>query len=230
MAEGIERSSLGSKVYDILRDRITSVQILPDERLDISKLADEFQTSTIPVREALKQLTERGLVTSVPGVGYRAATYSTQDITDILEFRGVLELLALQDSFTKIPSRRLSALAARNERLISQVDDLNAHAIPDEVDYELHVQCIVGFAGNRYLKDTYDRLYDRISIAKHLAHRYPDVIAEHREIIRALLKRDMQAARRTLDEHLRRTASACVKAAEGSWPSVAMTEDKTASH
>ena len=88
MVGSVDRSSLSTQIYDILRGRITSVQILPDQRLDISSLAAEFQTSAIPVREALKQLTERGLVTSVPGVGYRATTYSVSDITDILNRPG----------------------------------------------------------------------------------------------------------------------------------------------
>lgn len=220
MRQPVERALLSDQIYDVLRSRIVTVQILPGHRLDIAKLAAGFETSAIPVREALKRLTERGLVTSMPGIGYRVTSYSASDIADILDFRKALELLALDDSAARLPAELLLDLAGANEELFSMSDRLNAHEIPDPVDYRLHSECIVGYARNRYLKETYDRLNDRISVARHLVHRYPDVISEHREIIRLLLKRDTTGALRALDEHLNMTAIECIRAVEAGWTPV----------
>jgi GntR family carbon starvation induced transcriptional regulator len=214
MSRLVTRSALGDQIFDILRERITRIQLAPGERLDIRGLAEEFGTSAIPVRDALKRLSERGLVTSLAGSGYNVIALSESDMESVSEFRMVLELLAVETSIDRIPTEVLSDLVGRNERLFPFAEKLNTSETVDDVDVELHTGCIVGYAANRYLKDTYDRLYDLISIAKNWLHRYPDVIVEHRAILESMLRRDLEATRKTLSDHLKKTSVECLRAME----------------
>jgi DNA-binding GntR family transcriptional regulator len=214
MSRLVTRSDLGDQIFDILRERITRIQLAPGERLDIRGLAEELGTSAIPVRDALKRLGERGLVTSMAGPGYNVIALSESDMESVSEFRMVLELLAVETSIDRIPTEVLSDLVGRNERLFPLVEKLNTSEMVDDVDVELHTGCIVGYASNRYLKDTYDRLYDLISIAKNWLHRYPDVIAEHRAILESMLRRDLEATKKTLTDHLKKTSVECLRAME----------------
>jgi len=215
--ESVTRSPLGDQIFEILRERITHFQLSPGEHLDIRAVAEELGTSAIPVRDGLKRLLERGLVTHVPGGGYDVVRLSLEDMKSIFEFREVLELLAVETSINNIPTEVLSDLVSRNERLYPLVDKLNTTGVDDEVDIELHRKCIVGCAYNRFITETYERLYELISIAKNWLHRYPDVIVEHREILESLLRRDLEATKRTLRDHLRKTSEACLKALQLSY-------------
>ena len=57
---------LGARIRDILMTRIVNGHYLPGERLLELKLAAEFGTSQVPVREALRDLEMSGLVTIKP--------------------------------------------------------------------------------------------------------------------------------------------------------------------
>src|SRR4051812_26144679 len=59
----IRRETLGSQVYELLRDRILRGEIVGGTRLVQGPLSEELGTSRIPVRDALKRLEVDGLVT-----------------------------------------------------------------------------------------------------------------------------------------------------------------------
>jgi DNA-binding GntR family transcriptional regulator len=66
MAPDVNHVSAGSRVYAALRERIISMQLLPDTTLSRSDLAREFEVSQSPVREAIQRLEKEGLVISYP--------------------------------------------------------------------------------------------------------------------------------------------------------------------
>jgi DNA-binding GntR family transcriptional regulator len=55
-------STLKSHIFTGIRDAIVSGRYRPGDRLNESQIAREFGVSRIPVREALMQLQEHGLV------------------------------------------------------------------------------------------------------------------------------------------------------------------------
>jgi DNA-binding transcriptional regulator YhcF (GntR family) len=65
--------SLSDEIYDKLKKRLILGQYLPGDRLSMRKLADEFGTSTMSVREALKQLLVRAGHLKCGGQGLRCA-------------------------------------------------------------------------------------------------------------------------------------------------------------
>src|SRR3569832_953692 len=78
----IPRQSLTSAVADKLRDKIVRGEIHEGEQLRQDAIANEFQVSRIPVREALRQLEAEGLITIVL---HRGAVVSSLSPTDIVE-------------------------------------------------------------------------------------------------------------------------------------------------
>ncbi|WP_219950313.1 GntR family transcriptional regulator [Salinibacterium sp. M195] len=88
---------LGDQVADELRRQIVT-QVRPNGSLLLEeKLATDFQVSRGPVREAIRTLTQEGLVAS----GKRSATViglTAADIDELFSLRASLELLALRES------------------------------------------------------------------------------------------------------------------------------------
>lgn len=83
-------------VLSAVRVGILSGVIEPGERLRQEELAEIFETSRIPVREALRALEYEGLVTSEPHRGFTVATLDADHISEIYELRSLLESHAVR--------------------------------------------------------------------------------------------------------------------------------------
>jgi DNA-binding GntR family transcriptional regulator len=87
----IPRQSLAAAVLERLRDKILSGELREGEQLRQDAIAAEFQTSRIPVREALSHLAAEGLITIVANRGAVVSALSPDEIMQIFETRAVLE-------------------------------------------------------------------------------------------------------------------------------------------
>jgi len=112
-------STLKSHIFHGLRDAIVSGRYRPGDRLNESKIAREFGISRIPVREALMQLQEHGLVMNHERRGMFVTLLSEEDVQRINSLRVVLEAEALGEPVE--PEDRPEAVGA--------VDDLT-RAVP----------------------------------------------------------------------------------------------------
>lgn len=100
---GVPRSTMVEHVYQELRRQIWSGARAPGEKLVIDRLADSFDVSITPVREALRRLQLEGLVTDIPFRGTYVAEATEAELRELFAIRGVLEGYALAqglDSFT----------------------------------------------------------------------------------------------------------------------------------
>jgi DNA-binding GntR family transcriptional regulator len=80
--------------YEIIRSNILDGTYKPQEHLVVSKLIDEIGISTIPIREALKQLEAEGLVKSYQHKGVQVVLYSPEEFEHLYMIRALLEGLA----------------------------------------------------------------------------------------------------------------------------------------
>ena len=99
-AVGPYRTMAESVAAEIHRLILTGVYA-PGEALRIQDLAERFQTSSMPVREALRQLSATGIVDVAPHRGARVARISVEDLDDTFAVR-----LALEPMATRRPPRR----------------------------------------------------------------------------------------------------------------------------
>ncbi|MFS4583653.1 GntR family transcriptional regulator [Phaeobacter sp. C3_T13_0] len=115
----LENANLGEKIYEDLRLRLIVGDLAPDDRLSIRKLADEFNVSTMPVREALKRLeTEKALVGSAKRA-YRVPDISAEDAEDLFFVRATLEGAGAERAISFLTSADLERL----RRYASKMDD-----------------------------------------------------------------------------------------------------------
>jgi DNA-binding GntR family transcriptional regulator len=80
--------------YEIIRSNILDGTYKPQQHLVVSKLIEEIGISTIPIREALKQLEAEGLVKSFQHKGVQVVLYSPEEFEHLYMIRVLLEGLA----------------------------------------------------------------------------------------------------------------------------------------
>src|SRR6201995_3362513 len=92
----LEPASLVELSVQRLRRDILSGQLASGERLIQEQLTHRFGISRAPLREALRELAQQGLVEHLPRRGVRVATLSSTDAEELFEVRDVLERFAIQ--------------------------------------------------------------------------------------------------------------------------------------
>jgi DNA-binding GntR family transcriptional regulator len=110
--------TVGQMAYAILREAIISGAFAPGEWLRQESLAVAIGVSRIPVRTALLQLEQEGLVNFHPHRGAQVRTLSTAQIDEVYRLRVLLQTYALRRSMEKMTPERIETL----RRLATQID------------------------------------------------------------------------------------------------------------
>ena len=107
-------------VYEQLRARILSGEHKPDGRLRLTALAQEFQISEMPVREALRMLQRDGLVRMENHRGATVVNLSWERAAEIVSMRMHLELLATREATGRHTPQSLDEMKRLLDRMEQQ--------------------------------------------------------------------------------------------------------------
>jgi DNA-binding GntR family transcriptional regulator len=191
-----------------LRDEILDGRLRPGERIHQQAVAGRFGTSRQPVREALRQLQNEGLVVVLPNAGARVARLDPDELVEVYLLRERLEPLAIERSAPHLPAERLAELRAEVEWMERNPPE-GREAEWLAHDRAFHMASFAGARSPRLLAivatlwnvaEQYRRAY--------LSLRYGSIeptLLEHRLLLDALERGDGEDAARTLEMHIRRT-------------------------
>lgn len=192
-----------ASVYEMIREDIVSGRLGPNERLKVADLAEHYQTSTNPVREALQQLRGEGFVLMEPNRGARVRPIDADFVRDIIEIEVLIEA-ALTRWFVSIAS---DSDIVELERIQSEIEANNFE------DRTRH-----GLLDTRFHQFIYDRHYNRHAaelwwkhreILRAISRRFPtslsrrvSVLREHRELIERIRAQDADGAAAVVARHV----------------------------
>jgi DNA-binding GntR family transcriptional regulator len=157
---------------DKIRDLIVNQRYKAGDRLNETSLAREFKVSRIPVREALMQLEEHGLVVNQPRRGMFVNSLSELDTQQINGVRLVLEPEALKLCRARADEQMLTHLRGLLARMEAWEGGSQLEAA--ELDLEFH-RAIWHYSGNSYLEKVLNSLSPNL-----FAHRALDGISDDR--------------------------------------------------
>lgn len=196
---GERNVTLVEHVRGLLLEDIIRGHLKPGEMVQLSVLADSYNVSRTPVREALALLEHEGVVTAIAYKGYLVRPIEPRDVQDIFFMRRVLETAGIELATTRLSDESLNRL--RSMRL-PDGDTMTLEY--DEVSQDFH-RTIMEAAGNRRLLSTFDDLYNDVRRLQYagIGTPRPDLIhEEHVEILKALEARDPQLAAERMTEHI----------------------------
>jgi DNA-binding GntR family transcriptional regulator len=196
--------SSGTEAYKLLLQAIEAGALAPGTRLREADLAQRFQISRTPVREALKRLESQGLVAHEPHYGAMVATLDYGQIVELYQYRELLEaeaarLAAIHASPTEI---EVMQHMVQSDRLLIEHPQELART------NRLFHQQIRDSARNRYLAQTLENL--RLSLALLAGTtlgapgRGKEAIDEHAALVSAIAERRPEAAEAAARAHIKR--------------------------
>lgn len=199
------RRSLADAVHHALRDAITDGKLRPGARLMEVAIANHFDVSPTPVREAIRRLEREGLVETNPHRGASVALISAADMVNLYEIHEVLEAFAVRQA-AALPGRDIAHL----EDLLDAIDPIVD--VPDQtgfnrLDLRFH-RALNDMSGNPQLTLLIEGIHRRIQAARvrfdiELPERPRHSQVQHRGILDAVSAGDADLAEALTRDHIR---------------------------
>jgi len=211
----VEAKTRADRIYQELRADILSGRLSPGQRLPFAELCARYDVSIGVLREVLPRLTEQGLVSAEPQIGFRVMAVSEDDLLQLTEARVAIETLVLRQSIEHCDLSWESALLAAHHTLAHTP----VHTAGGEVNHgflEAHAnyhETLLAASPNRRLFAIANRLRDTAELYRVWAHSLPqakgrDFTREHQRILDATLARDIDRAVDELSGHIQRSTRA----------------------
>lgn len=199
-------TNVSERIVASLREEILSGRIAPGLPLRQEQIAEQFGASRLPVREALRVLTEQGLLTKRTNAGARVAVLDLHACVVLYSIREAIEPLAFAESVSNLPKGAI-------DRLIEIQDCIEAGVTTDEylrLDREFHLTTFSGGTMD-YLQGLVSNLWDMTDHYRRLFVRLTDpskewrINFEHRFIIDSCQRNDAREGGQVIANHIRRT-------------------------
>jgi DNA-binding GntR family transcriptional regulator len=191
--------------YELLWDKIIWLDLAPESILNLSELAEDYNLSRTPVKEALLLLQTEGWVLR-NGSHFIVTPLSLDRIKEITEIRAVLEVQANVWAMQRISSPELAEIKDLRQKILACNDpDNNRHIV--QLDFAFH-RVLFRATRNTQLASLLDRLlahYLRFWLSLNQSIELPGFFAEALAIIEAVEKKDEEAIRAVTIEHMRRS-------------------------
>ena len=197
-------------VYEKIKEGIINGVFAPGLPINENDFARDLDVSKTPVREALLQLEREGLVENIPGRGSAVAHITFQDIREIFEVREIIECGAAKRAALMRDEEEVRAKRKELEQYSQKwTEAIELHWGPVE---DIHL-FIVTRIGNQKLIDTYLGLLDHIKRIRQqfggrfTRQRFNKMVAEHLEILDAVIEGNGDRAELAVQNHLQTAAA-----------------------
>ncbi len=200
----IARKSIPESIRDSLRERILSGEFKEGDALIQDVIAEEYDVSRMPVREALRQLEAYGLVSMPTHKGAVVVGIPTEEVQELFELRALLESDLLRHAIPRMTDRDIAEAKA----ILGDLEDSYHHkdmARWGQLNWAFHrrlyepanrAQTLAILWGINLQVERYIRLHLVMTDGLDAAER------EHREILRRCALRDADGAAEFLRTHI----------------------------
>lgn len=199
-------SSLNSELTESLRDAIITGEIPQGSRLSETRLAERFQVSRGPLREAIRRLEGMNLVSHRPQQGVRVVNLDTQLILQIYDAREALESKAASLAAQAMTSAEIEQLHRMIDTQSRQMRENDSAHIPAEIDYAFHEHIIRGSRNQVITHALLEEIYHLIKMFRYqnafARNSSTNSLIEHRQIAYAISQRDAVLAEVTMRRHI----------------------------
>ena len=203
MTQASNSTPLGELAYAKLHAAIQAGTFEPGKRMMETEIAAWLQMSRTPARDAMRRLENEGLLVHEPRLGLVVATLDHAAVIELYTMREVLEGTAARLAArhaSELEVEQLLELLAVEKKLKGKYAELAEH------NQRFH-HALRQAAHNRYLLRALITVRDSMGLLGKsqmtVPHRAATAYKEHEQIVRAIRKRDADAAEAAARAHIR---------------------------
>ncbi|MEL6204300.1 MAG: GntR family transcriptional regulator [Pseudomonadota bacterium] len=164
----VEDRTLRAQVHQRILDMVLSGRVAPGAKLTEPSLAEQLQVSRAPLREALRELVDQGILVSQPYKGLRVRPVSRTDLKELYSMRSALEKFAFTLTWPLRDAAAFADLDGRYDQLMAtrKIGD-QARAIEREIAFH---SWVYDTSGHGLLQRHWARLSSLVRIYMSLHH------------------------------------------------------------
>lgn len=192
------------EAYTGIRRMFFLNEIIPGQKIAYGDLAKRLKMSTTPVIQALKRLEFQGLVRHEPNRGYYTENVSLEEITEIYEFRELIEVSLLSKTISKINKKGLKVLKTALDNHLDAVRDIYLkERLLKDMEFHLKLaelsDCQIQI---KTLRSLFDLLYLKYRGNILFVTPMDTVDSEHMKLYGCIADKDEKGAVRILKQHI----------------------------
>ena len=216
----VEDGTLRAQIARQLHAMVTGGHFSPGERLTEQALAAQLGVSRAPLREAVRELVDSGILISQPYRGLFVRAVSRTDLQEIYSMRTALEQFAFKLAWKRRRPEALADLQARYDAIVAaQSGGDQAAAIDCETNFH---SWVYELSGHSLLMSHWRRLVPLVQIYLSLHHRRHGAHGEFRNMTLEYLEvasgRSLERMLKHIEAHMKQGLEAVLEAVPDDWP------------
>ena len=197
-------STIAIQAYQRLHQEIITCILKPGQVVSERELAQRYEVSKTPMREALAQTCHEGLMRRLPGRGYMVAPITIIDIRALFDLRLILETTAVERA-AKQPNSELIARLRTMAESKYEPDEPESHISFLQTNRAFHL-ALAEAAANHRLVELLEGLFNEMERLFHLGLRLRDsseeMRREHQDLVKTLENGDTVTARSIITDQV----------------------------
>ncbi len=215
----LQRHVLAEDVYEAVKAMVMDHVIEPGARMSIDGIARMLGVSPTPIREALARLESDGLVVKQALRGYSTTPLlGAAELADLFQLRHLLEPWGAAQAARRMDDTARQAIEAELATSLDIPDDATQYEAYKALaahDARFH-DLVLALAGNEAVRAAFERTHCHLHLFRlfYASGIGGQALREHREIARALVSGDPDAASAAMSAHLQASEQRLRGAAE----------------
>jgi DNA-binding GntR family transcriptional regulator len=199
--------TLADRVFSQIQDAIVKGELIAGAKISEAELTTRYGVSRGPLREALRRLEARKLLTRIPHVGVRVVELSVAELLEMYQVREVLEGMAARLAAIHATDEEVTGLKALLTRHQQQTELQSGKGYyQEEGDFDFHYRIVKASRNEVLMQMLCGELYHRVRLYRYqfsvTEGRPHKAFAEHSRIIEAIESRDGELAEFLMRRHI----------------------------
>lgn len=209
--KSFSHKSLSLRVVDHLKEEIFLERYKGGERILESKVAEELNISRAPVREAIKELENMGLIINIPRKGSFVVEFTEEDVREIFDIRVLLEMkiierLIEEKNLTEKDFEYLTNIIDEMVDIAKEDSDSNYKVINvNKKDMAFH-KYLWEKSGSKWTKKILANIFNQLQLAMLIDAKMEssliDSAKKHYQIIENIKRGDLNGTRDAIIDHI----------------------------
>jgi len=201
----IRVTTVNDEVYERLRQWITTGTLTPGTKVSIRSIADSFEVSTMPVREALRRLESDGLVV-FERRSVTVTLLSDDQVWQVFQIRLRLEQLGAEWALERISEEDVADLEEILDRMDRPDIGVDEWRALNQDFHRRFYDCARSPHLLELIRNVWDKVEPYMAIYVSTVDDFREAQRQHREILELIRRRDLSGLLVSTAEHLDYTA------------------------
>jgi DNA-binding GntR family transcriptional regulator len=197
-------NSISGQVYMTLKKEILEGELPPGARLPVLEIANRFQISQAPVREALERLKQEGLIIGKRNKGSVVSNITSKEIKDIFVLREMIEGFAVRET---MPQMKKSDFRYLEETILSMEQAIEQNEIFKILEHDMEFH---GFfyerCNNHAILELWNQMKTKVMRFMAISNKLRStdgLVKGHLGLIDVLKKGNVEEAEKTFVDHMK---------------------------